>query len=204
MAPYDIPLHSVGPGAAGEWVYSMALSLEDIFMGKHFRFGITRAYLSSKSKIKHVVIEIDVPAGCRAGTRILCRNVGHERKPGVYQDIAFIIEELRHDRFVRVMDDLVMDVRLPWADSLRRQGGKVPFTGIDGRVLSIEIHYQVDKCLKGRTVIKGAGMPIREHGQVVGRGKLMVQYVLSRLSQTTWLLIQLSIVAGRFSPLKRV
>lgn len=173
-SPYDISLHSLGPGPAGEWVYSMPLALEDIFRGKDFSFGITRAYIAP-GKRKHVVIEIDIPAGCRGGTRIMCRNVGHERKPGVFQDIAFVVEELRHAHFVRAQDDLVLDVRLPWADELRRQGGEVPITGIDGRPLNVRINYQMEKSMKGRSVIKGAGMPIRDRGQVVGRGNLIVQ-----------------------------
>lgn len=128
-----------------------------------------------------MVIEIDIPPGCRPGTRILCRNVGHEWQPGVYQDIAFIIEETPHDRFVRLFDDLIMDIRLPWVDSLRRQGGKVPFMGIDGRSLIIQIDYPRDKMMRGRSIVQGAGMPVRENGQVVGRGNLIIQYVLPSL-----------------------
>jgi hypothetical protein len=173
IPPYDIPLLSFGLGPNGEWVYSLSLTLEELYVGKHYRFGITRAYLSRKSK--HVVIEIDIPAGCRPGTRILCRNVGHEWKPGAFQDIAFIIEEVPHDRFIRIFDDLIMDVRLPWVDGLRRQGGKVPLMGIDGRNLVVQIDYPSDKNMKGRSIVKGAGMPVRERGQIVGRGNLIVQ-----------------------------
>ncbi|KAF8969149.1 hypothetical protein BDZ97DRAFT_1915512 [Flammula alnicola] len=154
IPPYNIPLLSIGLGPSGEWVYSLSLTLEELFIGKHFRFGISRS----------------------PGTRILCRNVGHEFKPGAFQDIAFIIEEVPHDRFIRLFDDLIMDVRLPWVDGLRRQGGKVPFTGIDGRNLVIQIDYPSDKNMKGRSIVKGAGMPIRERGQVVGRGNLIVQW----------------------------
>ncbi|KAF9560500.1 hypothetical protein CPC08DRAFT_750439 [Agrocybe pediades] len=174
MPPYTIPLHSVGLGRSGEWVYSLVISLEEIFTGKHFKFGISRSYLSGRKK--NVVIEIDIPSGCRAGTRILCRNVGHEWKPQVFQDIAFIIEEAPHDRFIRLFDDLIMDVRLPWVDGLRQQGGKVPFMGIDGRSLVVQIDYPKDKSMKGRSMVKGAGMPIREQGKVVGRGNLIVQW----------------------------
>ncbi|PPQ95739.1 hypothetical protein CVT26_015865 [Gymnopilus dilepis] len=172
--PYSIPLHSFGMGPSGEWAYSLTASLEELFTGRHFRFGITRSYLSGKSK--NVVIEIDIPPGCRAGTRILCRNVGHEWQKGVFQDIAFIIEELPHDRFVRLFDDLIMVIRLPWVDTLRRQGGKVPFMGIDGRSLIIQIDYPRDKLLKGRSIVQGAGMPTRENGGVVGRGNLIIQW----------------------------
>jgi DnaJ family protein B protein 4 len=169
-------LYSIGLGQSGEWIYSLSLTLEELFVGKHLRFGITRSYLSNKTK--NVIIELDIPAGCRPGTRILCRNIGHEWTPGVFQNIAFVIEEAPHDRFIRMFDDLIMEVRLPWVDSLRRQGGKVPFTGIDGRGLVIQVDYPTDKNMKGRSIVQGAGMPIRERGQVIGRGNLIVQCVI--------------------------
>lgn len=170
-------MYSIGLGQSGEWVYSLSLTLEELFAGKHLRFGITRSYQSNKSK--NVIIELDIPAGCRPGTRILCRNIGHEWTPGIFQDIAFVIEEAPHDRFIRMFDDLIMEVRLPWVDSLRKQGGKVPFIGIDGRGLMIQIDYPRDKNMKGRSVVQGAGMPIRERAQVVGRGNLIVQCVVA-------------------------
>ncbi|KAF8813350.1 DnaJ-domain-containing protein [Phlegmacium glaucopus] len=174
LPPYSLPLRSIGLAHSGEWVYSIALTLEELFAGKHCHFGITRYYVSGRSK--NVVIEIDIPAGCRPGTRILCRNVGHEWKPNCFQDIAFVIEDSPHDRFIRLFDDLIMDVRVPWVDSLKRQGGKVPFVGIDGRNLVVQIDYPRDKNMKGRSIIKGAGMPIREGGQIVGRGNMVVQW----------------------------
>ena len=159
----------------GDWLYSVALTLEELFTGKHCHFAITRHYVSRRSK--NVAIEIDIPPGCRPGTRILCRNAGHEWKPNSFQDITFIVEESPHDRFIRLFDDLIMEVRVPWVDGLKRQGGKVPFVGIDGRNLMVQIDYPRDKNMKGRSIIKGAGMPIREGGQMVGRGNLVVQCV---------------------------
>ncbi|KAF9532475.1 hypothetical protein CPB83DRAFT_623906 [Crepidotus variabilis] len=172
--PYSIPLQSLGIGTSGEWVYSLALTLEELFAGKRCRFGITRSYMTDKTK--KVVIEIDIPPGCKPGTRIVCRNVGHEWRPGSFQDIAFIIEDVPHDRFVRLFDDLVMEVRLPWAGCSKNHGGKVPFMGIDGRSLVVEVENPKDKAMRGRSIVKGAGMPVRERGKVVGRGNLVVQW----------------------------
>lgn len=178
LPPYGHPHRSID--LPGEWVYSVALTLEELFTGKHCHFAITRHYVSRRSK--NVAIEIDIPPGCRPGTRILCRNAGHEWKPNSFQDITFVIEESPHDRFIRLFDDLIMEVRVPWVDSLKRQGGKVPFVGIDGRNLLVQIDYPRDKNMKGRSIIKGAGMPIREGGQMAGRGNMVVQCVLFFLS----------------------
>ena len=168
--PYAIPLQSIGLGIGGEWTYALSLTLEEIFFGQRCRFNITRTYLSRKTK--KVIIEIEVPPGCRPGTRIVCRHVGHEYRPGVFQDIAFVVEEAKHDRFVRLFDDIIAEVRL---HSLRKEGGNVSFVGIDGARLGVRIDYPKDKQMKGRSIVQGAGMPMRERGRVVGRGNFVVQ-----------------------------
>ena len=169
-APYGISLQSIGLGIGGEWTYSLSLSLEELFFGQRCRFNITRTYLSRKPK--NVIIEIEVPPGCRPGTRIVCRHVGHECRPGVFQDIAFVVEEAKHNRFVRLFDDLIVDLRL---SNVRKEGDNLSFVGIDGANLAVRVDYPRDKQLKGRSIITGAGMPIRERGRVVGRGNLVVQ-----------------------------
>jgi DnaJ-class molecular chaperone len=168
--PYGIQLQSIGLGIGGEWTYSLSLTLEELFFGRRCRFNITRSYLSQKTK--NVVIEIEVPPGCRPGTRIVCRHVGHECRPGVFQDIAFVVEEAKHNRFVRLFDDLIVEVRLP---GVRKAGDDLSFVGIDGASLAVRVDYPKDKQMKGRNIIRGAGMPIRERGRVVGRGNLVVQ-----------------------------
>ena len=71
---------------------------------------------------------------------------------------------------------------MPWVDGLKRQGGKVPFVGIDGRNLVLQIDYPQDKNMKGRSIIKGAGMPIRVGGRMAGRGNMVIQCVFPVVS----------------------
>ena len=52
-------------------------------------------------KTKAVVLDVDVPPGCRAGTKIVFRDAGHERRDGMKQDLVFVVRELKHERFVR-------------------------------------------------------------------------------------------------------
>lgn len=172
-SPYNLPLPSLGVGPSGESIYSLSLSLEDLMMGKHFQFSITRRLLSGRSK--NIVLDVDIPPGCRIGTKILCRGVGNEARNGIQQDIVFIIDEAYHQRFKRVLDDLIMDIRLPWSETLPLEGGYIDFAGLEGRNLSIHIDYPRRRSMKGVNVVTGAGMPIREGGSVVGRGNLIVQ-----------------------------
>ncbi|KAF8627050.1 hypothetical protein AX17_006390 [Amanita inopinata Kibby_2008] len=82
-----------------EWIHPLNLTLEDLFHGKRLCFRITRRYLSGKTK--GVVLDVDIPAGCRVGTKILFRDAGHERLDGMRQDVVFVIGEIKHKRFVR-------------------------------------------------------------------------------------------------------
>lgn len=169
-----LSLRSLGIGPAKEWMYSLGLSLEELLNGKHCTFSLSRNLISGKSQ--NVVLEVEIPPGCREGVRIFCRGVGHERKDGTRQAIAFIIEELGHEHFSRTNDDLFLDVKIPWNDSLRRQAADFAVEGLDRQKHRFRIDYPKDRMLKGKSVIRGAGMPIRSRGKVVGRGSLFVQW----------------------------
>jgi len=171
------PLQSLGVGLSGEWAYSLVLTLEELFSGKHCRFCLVRNFLSGRSR--NVIIEIDVPSGCQRGTRILCRGVGHELPNGKIQDVAFVIEEALHTRFSRMQDDLFLDLRLPWMHSLEQRPKKVHIKGIDGEEICVFIDYVRDKMLKGDLSIRGAGMPVRDGGRICGRGNLVVQWEIA-------------------------
>ena len=82
-----------------EWTYPLPLTLEDIFRGKRLCYRIKRRYLSGKTKA--VVLDVDVPSGCRSGTKIVFRDAGHERRDGTKQDLVFVVREAKHERFVR-------------------------------------------------------------------------------------------------------
>jgi DnaJ family protein B protein 4 len=60
--------------------------------------------------------------------------------------------------------------------------------GIDRQNYCFRIDYPRDRVLKGKSEIRGAGMPIRNRGEVVGRGNFVIQYVLR--SYLTFLLLR--------------
>jgi DnaJ-class molecular chaperone len=163
----------MGMGVSGEWIYSLSLTLEELFSGKRCRFGIVRRLLSGKTN--NVIVEVDIPSGCQDGSRILCRGAGHELQDGTHQNVAFVIHEATHDRFTRLQDDLLLEIQIPWTECLRRQAKRVCLKGIDGEDISIYIDYSRDKTLTGGLSIRGAGMPARHQGKVSGRGNLVVQ-----------------------------
>ncbi|XP_006459075.1 hypothetical protein AGABI2DRAFT_183863 [Agaricus bisporus var. bisporus H97] len=167
-----VPLHSFGIGPSKEWIYGMALSLEDLLNGKLCSFSLSRVLVTGETK--KVILDVEIPPGCREGTRIVCRGVGHERKDRTRQDIVFIIEELNHEHFLRVGNDLVLEVKLPCDDYLRHRNGDFVVEGLDRQKHVFCVEY--DRVLTGKHAFTGSGMPIRHQGQVIGRGNLIVQW----------------------------
>ncbi|KAJ2924491.1 hypothetical protein H1R20_g12602, partial [Candolleomyces eurysporus] len=163
-----------GLGQSGEWTYALPLSLEELFTGIHLTLPITRRLLSGRSKT--VTLELDIPAGCRKGSKLVCKRVGHEVKHGVFQDIAFIIEDKVHSRFRRECDDLHVEMRVPLVENLRDFGGEVPLVGVDGQLLVFFIDFPRHGAMEGRSIIKGGGMPSRHGGKVVGKGNMIVDW----------------------------
>ncbi|TFK70320.1 hypothetical protein BDN72DRAFT_548608 [Pluteus cervinus] len=174
---YSLPPTSFSKGAARECDYPLSLTLEELAQGKHCRFSILRQSLSGETH--NIIVDFDVPPGCREGTKILCSNVGHERRDGTRQDLAFIIKEAPHDRFLRIDDDLFVDVRLPFIEGFRNQCGTVGIEGLNREFVCIRIDYARTRMLNGVCAINGVGMPIRSGGRVVGRGRLVVRWEMT-------------------------
>jgi hypothetical protein len=162
-------------GVSVKLKYPLKLTLHELFHGTNCTKRITR-YLQSK-KTKKVAIHVPIPPGCVEGTEIECIGVGNERKDGTYEDIIFVIEQIPHDLFrMEEGGDLVMDVHVPWVDSLKSEIGELCLEGVDGEELCVEIPYLANKATVGEHTIFGAGMPIRHGDRFVGRGNLIVRY----------------------------
>ena len=156
-------------GSPKEWIFPIDLTLEELFQGISLRFRVTRKLLDGKTKDSLIAIEL--PPGTLSGRKIRCPDCGHQRADGTFQDVVFIIEEMPHDVFQRVKDDLLLDVYVPHADRLVNDVGEIGFLGIDGQHIKVKIPYSSDRnATEGKIVVKGAGMPFRR-----GRGDLIVR-----------------------------
>jgi len=145
-----------------------------MFYGAAYRFLVTRELLSRKTE--QVEISIEVPPGTRNGTRIVCPRTGHQCKDGTLQDVIFLVEGIPHDQFLRVKDDLFIDICVPWAEALAEQGADISIDGIDGEQITFTLPYPIyDKSTEGEVLVRGAGMPIRKGRRTIGRGDLIVR-----------------------------
>ena len=161
-------------GAPTKWVHVLNLTLEEIYQGKRFCFRLIRYDLSGQKNI--VPLNVTVPLGSRDGTKVIVSNIGNERKDGTRQDIIFLVKELKHKRFSRVRNDLLLEVRLPWVDGLNEREGEVHVEGIDEKEYSFSINFGNNGLLSGTAIIPNAGM---HHPGGKERGRIVVRFVLS-------------------------
>ena len=176
LRPERSILRGAGADAPKKWVHVLNMTLEEIYQGKTFHFQLIRYKLSGKKTI--VPLNVTVPLGSRDGTEVIITNVGNERKDGTRQDIVFLVNALRHKRFNRIHDDLRLEVRLPWVDSLEEKEGEVRLDGIDGKEYAFYVNFCKTGLLTGTTIIPNAGMPCRG-GK--GRGRIVIRFVLSSI-----------------------
>lgn len=187
VPPLRSPLRAMRSprGTSKEWMFPLPMTLEDIFYGSRQSFLIKRELLSRK--IEEVEICVRVPAGTRAGTRIMCRGAGHQRQDGTFQDVVFLVEDEPGQRFSRVNDDLYLDVRVPWQDSLADRGGDIYINGLDGEEIVFPLPYPIhDNTTEGQVFVKGAGMPIRRGHKIVGRGDMIVRWQVVFTVPSKW------------------
>ena len=186
-------LRGAGADAPRKWVHVLNMTLEEIYQGKTFHFRLVRYRLSGKKNI--VPLDVSVPLGSRDGTEVIVTNVGNERKDGTRQDIVFLVKALKHKRFSRVRDDLRLEVRLPWVDSLNDKEGEVRFVGIDGKEYVFHVGFCKTRLLSGTTIIPNAGMP---HCAGDGRGRIVVRSVFSNFFFRSYQAKPPIFVDGRF------
>jgi DnaJ family protein B protein 4 len=148
------------------------MSLEDLYFGKTFYFRVVRYRRSGRKTI--VPLEVHVAPGTPAGTEIVVEDAGNERKDGTMQAVVFVVKEVKHERFTRMQEDLLMEVRLPWVDSLNEESGRVYFQSIDGGEYIFNVDYHMNGLLSGTTVIPDAGMPTCDGHS---RGRVVIRYV---------------------------
>ncbi|KAJ3095375.1 hypothetical protein HK100_005845 [Physocladia obscura] len=137
-------------------------TLEDLYFGNTKKLKITRRMLDGSSTEK--ILSISLKAGWKAGTKITYPSEGDEIARGVFQDIAFEIEEKPHIRFIRDGDDLKCFVEVDASDVLcggsngSSSGLKKRIQTLDGR--SVDVDFTGVRSTGETRTIVGEGMPI--------------------------------------------
>lgn len=179
-----------------DWIFPLPLTLEELFTGTNYRFQITRRLRSSPKPDSHATstpksthsslddetnsstihVSVDIPpGGYKNMTQMRFEGIGNQRKSdGTFQDIVFVVQEVLHDRFIRIQDDLVARIELTWDEALQKED-VILVDGLDGERVEVPIPKIPDDSKETR--IPKAGMPIRNtKDEVVGRGDLVIRW----------------------------
>ena len=180
-----------------DWIFPLPLTLEELFSGTNYRFQITRKLRSSPKPESHptstpksthsplddeantstIHVNVDIPpGGYKNMTQMRFEGIGNQRKSdGTFQDIVFVVQEVLHDRFIRIQDDLVARIELTWDEALQKED-TILVDGLDGEQVEVPIPKVPDDSKETR--IPKAGMPVRNaKDEVVGRGDLVIRRV---------------------------
>lgn len=116
-------------------------------------------------------IEVAIPAGAKAGTRVRVAGKGAQGQAGgPAGDLYLVIEVAPHPQFDRDGDDLVAPVRVDLYAALL--GGEIRVPLPDGRSVMLSIPAETQNGTKFR--LRGKGMPVlgRRPSEPVGTGRL--------------------------------
>ena len=180
-----------------DWIFPLPLTLEELYSGTNYRFQITRQMRTSPNTDSHptstpksahssldddagtstIHVNVDIPpGGYKNQTQMRFEGLGNQRKSdGTFQDIVFVIQEVLHDRFIRIQDDLVARIELTWDEALQKED-VILVDGLDGEKVEVPIPKVPDE--NKETRIPKAGMPTRNaKDEVTGRGDLVIRQV---------------------------
>jgi DnaJ-class molecular chaperone len=155
-------------------VREVGVTLEELYGGKVKKLKITRQVLDPRDYQRTVaesrVIELEIKAGWKSGTKLTFERLGDEQMGTVAADMVFVLKEQLHERFRRKNQHLYFKTKLRLKDAL--VGGEVRLKQLDGR--SLVIPYVGPIAPGHQQIVKGEGMPIaKSPGE---RGDLIVEY----------------------------
>jgi len=146
------------------------VSLEDLYTGVTKKLRVTRKRTDGSPSEK--ILEINVKAGWKAGTKLTFKDEGDEIMPGRFQSIEFSIEEKPHATFTREGDNLIYTQTITLAEALT--GFNKTITTLDHR--QIPLASSSDAIVDPNTTrrIPNEGMPISK--QPGRKGDLIVKF----------------------------
>jgi DnaJ homolog subfamily B member 4 len=153
------------------------LTLEELYNGCSKKMKISRTiYTGHTNKKENEIITIDVKSGWKAGTKITFNNKGDIHPNREPSDMIFIVKQKPHDVFTRDGNNLVTTLDITAKDI--QTGIKREIVGIDGEKLSINIPKNIISDSNYVHKILKKGMPIRKEGKNIGRGDILIKFLI--------------------------
>eukprot|EP01063_Lacrimia_lanifica_P038552 TRINITY_DN8229_c0_g1_i1.p3 TRINITY_DN8229_c0_g1~~TRINITY_DN8229_c0_g1_i1.p3 ORF type:complete len:174 (+),score=39.60 TRINITY_DN8229_c0_g1_i1:1-522(+) len=153
-------------GSARE--FPLDLSLEDLAKGVTKKRKLTRKRAQGGRYADEArIVEIVVQPGWKAGTKVTFPGEGDETPQNTAGDIIFVVRELPHEHFVRVASSGDLTFRPQLA---RGRAHDVAVPTLEGGAVTVRVSDGSNS-----TNVPDKGMPIRQKGQVIGRGDICIR-----------------------------
>jgi len=170
------------PNRKKEDVYSLELSLEDLFNGitKKIKISVKKFIGSKMISTPEEILEIPIKRGLKDGTKLRYEKKGNQDHPNLPpNDLVFIIKEKKHPHVVRRGNDLIMNMSISLKQALT--GFDLTFKGIDGNNKKITINDVIQP--NSTKIIHGEGMPESKNPSF--RGNLHIVFNINFPSSLT-------------------
>lgn len=135
------------------------VNLDELYNGGHRRYKIKAKVFKNPNEtfIMEKVLEFDIKAGWKDGTKITFEKSGDQVHPSVPQnDLQFIIETKPHPLFERDGNDLIYKAKISLKQALC--GGSFILTHLDGQEKKIGLKGITTP--QTRRILQNEGMPI--------------------------------------------
>jgi DnaJ family protein B protein 4 len=158
--------------------YILECDLEDLYLGATKRVKINRTVDTEDGlrRIEDEILELKVQPGWKNGTKMTFASKGDISPNYENQgDVIFIVKANDHNIFTREGNDLLYTCTIPVKDAL---------VGFDHKIMmptrkQINIKFKAIPRSDHIYKIDGRGMPIRQHGNIVGYGDLHVRFIIT-------------------------
>eukprot|EP00923_Selenidium_pygospionis_P008095 GHVN01013720.1.p1 GENE.GHVN01013720.1~~GHVN01013720.1.p1 ORF type:complete len:336 (-),score=52.24 GHVN01013720.1:245-1252(-) len=164
---------SMQPQAEKKYETNLALTLEELYTGCQKKLKVTRQRWNTKTRPEkeEKLLQIDVLAGWKEGTKITFKNEGEQtRYGGPAGDMVFVIKTRPHSRFVRDGNHLIHKVSISLFQALTNF--RVPVITLDNRKIEVVVNEIVNP--KTRKIVEKEGMPVSKRpGE---KGDLIIEF----------------------------
>ena len=156
-------------------VREVGVGLGELFTGTTKKLRVRRQVLNPRDPMaatveEEKVVEIEVRAGWKAGTKITFERMGDEKPGRVAADLVFVVTEKKHERFERRGDNLLFRASVRLREAL--VGGEVRLKHLDERAVRVPFKGPIRP--GHQQIVAGEGMPVaKTPGK---RGDLIVEF----------------------------
>jgi DnaJ-class molecular chaperone len=124
--------------------FDLNLTLEELYLGCQKKFKISPKIINDDgmtTRMSNKILTIQVPPGTKSGTRFIFPKQGDQGPNIIPGDVVFTVKEIKHDRFKRLDNDLVLEQNIPLFNALT--GYVIDVHTLDGRMLKIPINEMI-------------------------------------------------------------